>query len=508
MSTRALTMRSIRELYRLKFEAGLSHQQIARALQISKGVVAKYVRLAEVADLGPAVLLALPEDALLARLRPMRPSPVRHVPPDYATIHQELKRKGVTLMLLWEEYVAAHPGASTYRYSQFAQRYRDFAARLRRSMRQVHRAGEKLFVDYAGQTVPYGDAGERAQIFVATLGASSYTFACATPRQTLADWVGALVRTFEYIGGVTELVVPDNARALIADPDRYEPQASATLLDFAAHYGTAILPARPYRPRDKAKVEQGVLVVERWILARLRHRRFATLAEVDHAVAALLVDLNGRPFKRLPGCRRSAYEALDRPALRPLPATRYELARYWPATVNIDYHVVHEQHYYSVPHPLVHVKVELRVTRHHVEVLHRGKRVAAHLRSSKRGGYTTLPEHLPAAHRAHLEWSPRRLIRWGESIGPACAAIVSRILESRPHPEQGYRACLGLLRLAERHGAARLEAASVRALALGAPTYRCVKAILTNRLEHAPLSAQADWAAPEHDHLRGPRYYQ
>jgi transposase len=372
----------------------------------------------------------------------------------------------------------------------------------------VHRAGEKLFVDYAGQTVPYGDAGERAQIFVATLGASSYTFACATHRQTLADWVGALVRAFEYVAGVTELVVPDNARALIADPDRYEPQASATLLDFAAHYGTAILPARPYRPRDKAKVEQGVLVVERWILARLRHRRFASLGEVDHAVGALLGDLNTRLFKRLPGSRHSAYEALDRPALRPLPATRYELARYWPAKVNIDYHVVYEQHYYSVPHPLVHAQVELRVTTHHVEVLHRSKRVAAHLRSTKRGGYTTLAEHLPAAHRAHLEWSPRRLIRWGETIGPACAAIVSRILESRPHPEQGYRACLGLLRLAEQHGAGRLEAASIRALALGAPSYRSVKAILTNRLEHAPLSAQSDWAAPEHDHLRGPRYYQ
>ena len=224
MSTRTLSMRSIRELYRLKFEAGLSHQQIARALQISKGVVAKYVRLAEAAGLGPTELLALSEDALLARLRPSRPAPVRHVPPDYAAVHQELKRKGVTLTLLWEEYVAAHPGASTYRYSQFAQRYRDFAARLRRSMRQVHRAGEKLFVDYAGQTVPYGEAGERAQIFVATLGASSYTFACASPRQTLGDWVGALVRAFEYLGGVPELVVPDNARALIADPDRYAPQ--------------------------------------------------------------------------------------------------------------------------------------------------------------------------------------------------------------------------------------------------------------------------------------------
>ncbi|MBP7622243.1 MAG: IS21 family transposase [Gemmatimonadales bacterium] len=508
MPTRTLTMRSIRELYRLKYEAGLSHERIARALSISKGVVAKYVAHAEAAQLTPAELLAMSEDELARRLRPARRLPLRHVQPDYAAIHQELKRRGMTLWLLWEEHVAAHPGESTYKYSQFAQRYRDFVARLRRSMRQVHRAGEKLFVDYAGQSVPYGEAGERAQIFVAALGASSYTFACATPRQTLADWVEGLVRAFEYIEGVTELVVPDNARALIADPDRYEPQASATLLDLAAHYGTAVLPARPYKPKDKAKVEQGVLVVERWILARLRHRRFATVTEVDLAVGELLGYLNSRPFKRLPGSRRSAYETLDRPALRPLPTSRYELARYWPAKVNIDYHVVLDGHYYSVPHELVHAAVELRVTTHALEILCRGKRVAAHLRSAKRGGYSTVPEHLPAAHRAHLEWSPQRLIRWGGTVGPSCAAVVVRILETRPHPEQGYRACLGLLRLAEQHGRDRLEAACTRAIALGAPSYRSVKAILQNKLETTPLTAPPDWTAPDHTHVRGPRYYQ
>ncbi len=508
MPTRTLTMRSIRELYRLKYEAGLSHERIARALSISKGVVAKYVAHAEAAQLTPAELLALSEDDLARRLRPTRSAPVRHVQPDYAAIHQELKRRGMTLWLLWEDHVAAHPAQSTYKYSQFAQRYRDFVARLRGSMRQVHRAGEKLFVDYAGQSVPYGEAGERAQIFVAALGASSYTFACATPRQTLADWVEGLVRAFEYIEGVTELVVPDNARALIADPDRYEPQASATLLDLAAHYGTAILPARPYKPKDKAKVEQGVLVVERWILARLRHRRFATVTEVDLAVGELLGYLNSRPFKRLPGSRRSAYETLDRPALRPLPTSRYELARYWPAKVNIDYHVVLEGHYYSVPHELVHAAVELRVTTHAVEILWRGKRVAAHLRSTKRGVYSTVPAHLPAAHRAHLEWSPQRLIRWGGTVGPSCAAVVVRILETRPHPEQGYRACLGLLRLAEQHGRDRLEAACTRAIALGAPSYRSVKAILQNKLETAPLTAPVEWTAPDHTHVRGPRYYQ
>lgn len=508
MPTRTLTMRSIRELYRLKYEAGLSHERIARALSISKGVVAKYVGLAEASGLTAAELLAMSEDELAGRLRPNRSVPLRHVQPDYATIHQELKRRGMTLLLLWEEHVAAHPGQSTYSYSQFAQRYRDFVARLRRSMRQVHRAGEKLFVDYAGQSVPYGQLGERAQIFVATLGASSFTFACATPRQTLADWIEGLVRAFDYIEGVPELVIPDNARALIADPDRYEPQASATLLDLAAHYGTAILPARPYKPKDKSKVEQAVLVVERWILARLRHRRFATVTDVDVAVGDLLGHLNTRPFVRLPGSRHSTYEAIDRPALRPLPTTRYELARYWPAKVNIDYHVVHEGHYYSVPHELVQAAVEIRVTTHTVEVLHRGKRVAAHLRSAKRGGYSTVPEHLPAAHRAHLEWSPGRLVRWGETVGGGCAAVVVRILETRPHPEQGYRACLGLLRLAKQHGPARLEAACVRAIALGAPSYRSVKAILQNKLESAPLATTTDWTAPDHDHVRGPRYYQ
>ena len=501
-------MRSIRELYRLKYEAGLSHERIARALSLSKGVVAKYVRLAESAGLTATELLSASEEDLASRLRPSRPIPVRHVQPDYAVVHQELKRKGMTLWLLWEEYVAAHGGESTYSYSQYAHRYRVFAARLRRSMRQVHRAGEKLFVDYAGQTVPYGDVGERAQIFVATLGASSYTYACATPRQTLPDWIEGLVRAFEYTAGVPALVIPDNARARIADPDRYEPQASATLLDFAAHYGTAILPARPYKPKDKSKVEGAVLVVERWILARLRNRRFATLSEVDRAVGELLDPLNTRPFKRLPGCRRSTYEALDRPALKALPVTRYELARYWQAKVNIDYHVAFEAHYYSAPHGLVHAAVELRVTKHLVEILHRGQRVAGHLRSGVRGGYTTVPEHLPAAQRAHMEWSPQRLIRWGETVGASCAAVIVRILETRPHPEQGYRACLGLLRLAKQHDPVRLEAACTRALALGAPSYRSVKAILKNRLETAPLTSTADWTAPEHDQVRGPRYYQ
>jgi transposase len=510
MPTRALHMRKIRELVRLKYEARLSHEQIAGALAISKGVVAKYVARIERLQLDPAVLMAMSDAEVMARIAPA-PRPASYggrVKPDFAYLHTEMKRPNVTLTLLWQEYAQANAGALTYRFSQFAGLYRDYVATLRRSMRQVHRAGEKLFVDYAGQSVGFGREGDRAQIFVATLGASNYTFACATAHQRLIDWTGALVRALDYIDGVPALIVPDNARALIADPDRYEPRASATIEDLSRHYGTAVLPARPYRPQDKSKVEVGVQVVQRWILARLRDGNFASLHAVDAAVGDLLDDLNTRPFKRLPGCRDSAYRQLDRPALKALPVEHYEFARYSEARVNIDYHIAIDEHFYSVPQALVHQRVEARATARNVEVLHRGVRVAAHARSYVRFGYTTLPEHLPAAHRAHLEWSPGRLIRWGEKHGGACAEVIRRILAARPHPEQGYRACLGLLRLDRQHGGVRLEAACARALLLGSPTYQTVGSILKRHTENLSVSEKADWASPDHAHVRGPKYYQ
>jgi transposase len=510
MPTRALNMRKIRELIRLKYQARLSHEQVARALAISKGVVAKYVARVERTGLEPAVLLGLSDAEVLARIAaaPRASSYGGRVVPDFAHVHAELKRPNVTLMLLWQEYAGAHAEGLAYRYSQFTDLYRGYVATLRRSMRQVHRAGEKLFVDYAGQSVPYGREGDRAQVFVSALGASHYTFACATAHQRLEDWTEALVRALEYIDGVPALIVPDNARALIADPDRYEPRASATIQDLARHYGTAVLPARPYRPQDKAKVEVAVQIVQRWILARLRNRRFETLPEVDGAIGDLLPDLNARAFKRLPGSRLSAYEQLDRPALKALPVSRYEFARYHEVRVNIDYHVAIDDHFYSVPHALVHQKVEGRATARSVEILYRGQRVAAHARSFARFAHTTLPEHLPAAHRAHLEWSPGRLIRWGEKHGGACAEVIRRILTSRPHPEQGYRSCLGLLRLERQHGAVRLEAACARALLLGSARYQTVASILKQRTESLAVSEKAEWNAPEHAHLRGPKYYQ
>jgi len=505
-------MRRIREVLRLKLLCGLSHREIARALGVSVGAVSHYGRLAEQAGLAWPEVEAIDEAQLEARLMPRAPPVGRRVLPDFTAIHQELKRKGVTLQLLWEEYVAAHPGETTYRYTQFCQRYADWAASLQRSMRQVHRAGEKCFIDFAGQTMPIldvaGGIAQRAHIFVAVLGASNYTFACATATESMADWLGAISLALEFYGGVPAMLVPDNPRALIAEADRYEPLANRTALDFAAHYATVILPARPYKPRDKAKVEVGVQVVERWILARLRHRRFFSLAELNAAIAELLAELNERAFKKLPGSRRSAFEALDRPALAPLPVTRYEVARFKPVRVNIDYHVEIERHYYSVPHALVRQELEARITRQTVEILHRGRRVASHALSTKRGGYTTCPEHMPASHRAHAEWTPGRLLNWAARIGPAVAALVKHLLETKPHPEQGYRACLGLLAAARKYGDARLEAACERALAIGAPTRRSVLSILAAGLDQKPLTSEDEaWQLPLHENVRGPTYY-
>ena len=505
-------MRQIRETLRLHLQAGLTYSEVARALKLSKSVVGKYVSLARVAGVDWAVAQTLTDVELEGRLyRPPVPRASDQLAPDFAAIHHELKRPGVTLMLLWEEYASGN--AQAYKYTSFCIKYRAWAQSLKRSMRQVHGAGEKLFVDYAGQTVPIIDAvtGEisAAQIFVATLGASSYTYACATPRQTTADWIGAQVQALEFFGGVPRLIVPDQARALIKHPDTYDPQPNRTYEEFASHYGCALLAARPAHPRDKPKVEGAVLLVERWILARLRNRRFFSLAELGVAITELIADLNLRPFQKLPGCRRDAFLSLDAPALSPLPATRYAVGSWKQAKVNVDYHVEFEGHYYSVPHRLVGISVEMRAGAGLLEVFHANQRVGCHALSARRGHHTTLPEHMPASHRAHLEWTPAKLIKWGSSIGVATAGVVTWQLENRPHPEQGYRACLGLKRLAREYTPARLEAACARALAIRSPTYRSVASILKSGLDrqHAYPPTTASTALPEHENVRGADYY-
>ncbi len=507
-------MRQIRQILKLTREAGLKRRQVARCLSLSPTTVSEYLDRAERAGVSWPLPPEIDDAELEAKLfsRPPPPKPAERPLPDWAVIHSELKRKGVTLMLLWQEYKERHPDG--LQYSRFCERYRQFAGRLDLTMRQTHRAGEKLFVDYAGQTVAVVDreTGEvrRAQIFVATLGASNYTYAEATWSQALADWIASHVRALEFFGAVPALIVPDNLRSGVNRPCRYEPQPNATYQEMADHYATAILPTRVARPRDKPKVENAVLLVERWILARLRHQMFFSLAALNRAIAALLGPLNEKPFRKLPGSRRSLFETLDRPAMRPLPASRYEFAEWKLVRVNIDYHVEIDGHYYSVPYQLVRHQLEARFTARTVECFHKGRRVASHRRSALKGRHTTLAEHMPKPHQAHLQWTPERLVRWAKSAGPATAELVATILRSRAHPQQGFRSCLGILRLEKHFGRPRLEAASRRALALQSTSYRSVHSILQHGLESRPLPEESDREDAEpiaHVNIRGADYY-
>ena len=497
----------IKDLFRLKYQGGLSHARIAQSLSISKGVVAKYLSLAGAAGLDWPAVAELDEAALERRLLGRSVAETRVVEADFARVHIELRRKGVTLMLLWQEYRAAYAGQRTWAYTQFCEHYKVFAKSLKRSMRQNRRAGEKLFIDYAGPTLALA-GGARAHVFVAALGASSYTFAWATADQSMRSWLGAMVRALSFYGGVPQLIVPDNARALIAEPNRYEPRVNETVRAFARHYDVSILPARPYSPKDKATAESAVQVVERWLMARLRHTVLADVNAANMALSGLLASLNDRPFQKLAGSRASLFATLDAPALSALPAQPWQWASFKTVSAHIDYHVEIEGHRYSVPHPLVGLKLEARISDALVEVLHRGQRVACHARSERRGGYTTLDEHMPAAHRAHKQWTPERLIHWGNGIGVLTGQFVTQLLQRFRHPEHGYRSCLGLLGLAKRYGPARVEAACALALELGAGQYRHVRDILANGrdlLERTPPAPE--WVSPAHENLRGATYY-
>ena len=503
-------MRKIKEVLRLH-AAGRSNREIARNVAVWHSTVAEYLRRAELAGLSWPLPPELTDSELEARLfPPTAPSKVARPLPVWSEVQAELRRKSVTLQLLWLEYKEAHPDG--LQYSQFCDHFRAWKGTLDLVLRQQHKAGEKVFVDYAGQTVPVLDreTGEerQAEIFVGVLGASSYTYAEGSWSQELSEWISAHVRMYEWFGGVAEVTVPDNLRSGVRHACFYDPDINPTYLELAAHYGTTVLPTRVRKPRDKAKAEAGVLLVERWILARLRNHTFFSLAELNREIRRLLGELNDRPFQKLDGCRRSLFEALDRPALLPLPPTRYEYAQWKKARVNIDYHIEVDGHYYSVPYALVRKQVDVRLTGSGVEILHDGRRVAVHVRSRRKGGFTTEPSHRPKAHQKHLEWTPSRIVAWAASTGPSTAALAQRILEDKPHPEQGYRACLGLLRLGERYGADRLEAACFRALRIGGTSYRSVKSILQSGLDRVPIEEQASLALPEaHENVRGSAYY-
>jgi transposase len=507
-------MRKIRDVLRLSLGESLSRRQVAASLQLPRATVADYVKRAEAAGLSWPLPEDLDDGALEAALFAGVSSSASVRPlPDWQKLHLELRRPHVTLMLLWHEYKETFPDG--YAYSQFTELYRRWHRHLDVVMRQEHKAGEKLFVDFPGSRIPIydektGEMSFEAELFVAALGASSYLYAEAVRSQELAHWVSAHVHALEFYGGAPAIVVCDNLRSGVSRPHRYEPDVNATYQEMAAFYQMAIIPARSYKPRDKAKAEAGVLLAERWIIARLRNQRFSSLGEANVAIRELLEWINARSFKKIDGSRLSLFEALDRPALRPLPKNRYEFATWRNAKVNIDYHIElrADRHYYSVPYRLVGEVVEIRVSTRTVEVFHRHRRVASHVRSYT-PGYTTDPAHMPESHRRHASWTPSRIISWARATGPNTAKLSEEIMAARPHPEQGFRSCLGIMRLADRYSAERLEAACGRALGVRAISYRSVQSILANGLDKLPLAENhVTRTHPPHDNVRGPGYYQ
>jgi transposase len=514
MAKPRLSMRKIKEVLRLKHACALSKRQIAEICKISRSTAAEYLDRAERAGIGWPLPEEFTDQELEQRLFPPQPAlSGRSRPlPDFDYLYRELKahkKFNLTLDLLWREYKEQHPDG--YQYSQFCWLYRCWQKKLDYCMRQDHRGGEKLFVDYgAGLSLinPQGGQSIQTQLFVAVWGASNYTYAEATLTQQLPDWIGSHVRAFCYFGCVPKVVVPDCLKGAVSRACRYEPELNPTYADMASHYGICVLPARPARPRDKAKVEAGVLIAKRWILSALRHRTFYNLADLNRAIQELLERLNTRALRKIKKSRGELFDLFDRPKAQALPENPYEYAEWRVATVNIDYHIEIERHYYSVPFRLIREKLDVRLSAHTLEAFFKGERVAAHQRSFIPYGHTTLKEHMPPAHQKYLEWTPSRIIDWAKKIGPQTAALVQKVIESRTYPEQAYRSCLGILRLEKHYSKERLEAASCRALKFGALSLRSLRNILSAGLDRLqPDDDSSQSALLTHENIRGSHYY-
>lgn len=505
-----LSMRKISELLRQKYELGCSYRSIARSLNISISTIAEYIARAKAADISWPLPEGMTEEDLYSKLfLPVNHDVVKRTRPDWEWVHKELRRKGVTLLLLWREYRAIH--SDGIGYTRFCVEYATYAKSNSPVMRQIHKAGEKCFVDYAGMTVPWIDINtgviHEAQIFVGALGASQFVFAEATHTQQLPDWIQSHVRMFEAFGGVTSIVVPDNLKSGVKKAHRYDPDINQNYQYLGEHYGFAIVPARAAEPKDKAKVENAVGWVERQILAPIRHQTFTSLFGINSEIKKRLTVIHHQSFQKMKVSRQELYETIDKPALKPLPIEPYQYAEWKKASINIDYHFVFSDHYYSVPHVYIHKSVEIRGTAKTVECFYKGQRIALHPRSFKRYGYSTLSEHMPEAHRAYAEWTPERIQRWATKIGPNTAMFIEAMMASRPFPQQAYRACLGVLRLGKKYEECRLEKACAKGLAVGATRYQQIESMLKNKLEEVTLSLKSN-PLPIHENVRGPSYYQ
>lgn len=508
MSRKRTSMRKIKEILRLHSK-GLSPRQIGKIVKIGRTTVQDHLKRSYEARISIEIAESMSEAELENRLFKMPQNPSGKVMPCWETIHLEHRKNDVTLQVLWEEYRDQEPDGLSYSY--FCDLYRKFSKTVDLSMRQVHKAGEKMFVDYCGKTVEIIDpiTGEirHAQIFVAVLGASNYLYAEATWSQQLSDWISSHVRALEFFGGVPKAIVVDNLKSGVTSPSYYDPDINPSYAEFARHYDTVILPARIKKPKDKAKAEAGVQLVQRWLLARLRHQKFFNLTSLNNAIKGMLMTLNDRPFRKLEGCRKSIYDSLEKSALMPLPVSSYEFAAWKNAKVNIDYHVEFKKFFYSVSWREVHQRVRIRATASTIEIFKADRRIAAHLRKYTGDRYSTLEEHMPAQHKA-MKWSPSKLIKMAAKIDQAVKSVIETILNSRPHPEQGYRASLGVLRLGRLLGDDRLTNACKKAIELGSPTYKSIKAILENGQDRCLLPQQENRDLPKHQNIRGAEYYK
>ena len=511
MPAERLSMRKVREVLRLKHVLGLSYRKISEATGAGKTQVAEYVRRAEAAGIAWPVPEGIDDVELERRLFPVLGDGERARPAiDWPTIQTELKRRGVTLLLLWQEYLAEQP--TGYSYTRFCELHKIWRQTVSATMRQTHLAGERLFVDWAGDTIGVIDpaTGEehRARIFVAALGASNYTYAEARWTETLPDWIGAHVNAFAAIGGVPQALVPDNLKAGITKPSRYEPGINRTYQDLADHYDCVVLPTRIVKPRDKAKVEVAVQIVERFVLAKLRNRTFFSLAELNTAIRECVAAINAKVMRRVGKSRAELLETLERPALKGLPGEPYTYAEWKRARVAPDYHIEIEDHFYSVPSKLIREIVQARITRATVEIFHNGTRIASHPFSAVGNRHTTITEHMPSAHRRYAEWTPVRMMEEAGKIGPATVALFEAIMRGKPHPEQGFRSCLGVISLVKSYGPARVEAACRRGNHVGSTTYGSIASILKHGLDKAFAQEAPPEGPPiKHGNIRGPGYY-
>ncbi len=512
-----LSMLKIKEVFRLTFESKLSARQVSRALNTSHTVVNRYLKRFKKSGVSYEELMTRSDKEILSLLFNLETKPSKYPTPDWSTVHEEMQRhKHVTLELLHEQYAKDHPDGH-YGYTWFCSRYKTYAKKLSPSMRQVHKAGEKVFIDFSGLKMPIVDplSGEvsYAEIFVAVLGASGYPFVIAVPSQKKADFIAAHNAMFKAFGGVPELLVPDNLKSAVTKADRYEPDINPDYAKMAAHYGCAIMPARSKKPQDKALVEHGVKLTQRWILARLRHTTFFSIAQLNAAINELMPLYRNKTMKHLGKSRQELFDTLDKPALKPLPATEYEHKEFKLLKVSIDYHIGLDHAFYSVPYQLMHKQVEVWYSTTTVSICHEGKEVATHPRLHRRGAYSTQTVHMSSAHQKYLEWSPGRIMNWGLTIGPHTSKLLKTIMERRPHPEMGYRSCLGLMRTFEQYknqedamSEEQLDAIADYALSHQKFRLKQIKELLKSPPKNADEETGL-FALANHTNIRGSGYY-